>query len=131
MKVMLIEDTAPSPARFVMLHEIDTSVSKGLGLRRFGWQTVILVSAFLLISMGGAIVAAPVTLPLLWFSIRRPGLSRPWKVTAAVVLALTVAEFTWAAVYLTIGESKPLIWLVPLGAFALAASATTRTLRRA
>jgi len=128
---MLIKDTAPSPARFVMLHEIDTSVSKGPGLRRFGWQTVILVSAFLLISMGGAIIAAPVTLPLLWISLRRPGLNRPWKVTAAVVLALTAAEFTWAAVYLTLGESKPLIWLVPLGAFALAASATSRTLRRA
>jgi len=128
---MLIEDTAPSPARFVMLHEIDTPVSKGIGLRGFGWQTVILVSAFLLISMGGAILAAPVTLPLLWFSIRDPDLSRPWRVTAAVVLALTVAEFTWAAVYLTLGEAKPSIWLLPLGAFALAASATTRTLGRA
>jgi len=69
-----------------MLHEIDTAVSKGRGLRRFGWQTVILLSAFLLVSMGGAIVASPVTLPL--------------------------------------------IWLLPLGAFVLAASSTTQSLQR-
>jgi len=125
---MLNPRVIPDRQRF-MLHEIDTSVSNGLDLRRFGWPTVILVSAFLLISMGGAIIAAPVTLPLLWISLRRPGLSRPWKITAAVVLALTAAEFTWAAVYLTLGESKPLNWLVPLAAFALSVSATTRTLR--
>jgi len=111
-----------------MLHEIDTPISKDPGLHRFGWQTLILVSAFLLISMGGAIIAAPVTLPLLWFALRRPSLSRPWRITAAVVLALTAAEFTWAAAYLPLGESKPLIWLLPLGAFALAASATTLSL---
>jgi len=92
-----------------------------IGTRPVLWQALILISAFLLISMGGAIVAAPVTLPLLWFSLRRPALNRPWRITAAVVLALTAAEFTWAAVYLTLGESKPMIWLLPVGVAVLAA----------
>jgi len=126
--VVLIPHAVPDSARLIMLHEIDTSVSQGLSLRRFGWQMLILVSAFLLISMGGAILAAPVTLPLLWFSLRRPDLSCPWKITAAVVLPLTAAESTWAVAYLTLGESKPLIWLLPLGAFALAASSTRRAI---
>lgn len=105
--------------------------TSGIGTRPVLWQALVLISAFLLISMGGAIVAAPVTLPLLWFSLRRPDLNRPWRITAAVVLALTAAEFTWAAVYLTLGESKPLIWLLPVGVVVLAAGKTARTLRRA
>jgi len=55
---MLNPHAIPDPERFAMLHEIDTSVSKGLDLRRFGRHAVILVSAFLLIAMRGAIIAA-------------------------------------------------------------------------
>ena len=37
------------------------------------WARVLVaVSAFLLLSMGGAIVAAPLTLPLLYLAVRGP-----------------------------------------------------------
>jgi len=112
-----------------MLHEVDTSVPEGLSLRRFVWQILIVPSAFLLISMGGAIFAAPITVPLLWISLSRRNLSRVWRITAAVVLTLTVAEFVWAAGYLLIGESKPWIWLIPLTLMIATAAASTRTVR--
>ncbi len=75
--------------------------------------------------------AAPVTMPLLWISLRRPDLSRRWRIAAGVVLTLTAAQVAWLATYLALGESKPLIWLVPVGAFALTYRATARALGKA
>jgi hypothetical protein len=77
---------------------------------------VVAVAAFLLISMGGAIVAAPVTLPLLVVALRRDVL-KGWLRWAAIAIAgLTVVEVAWAATYVTAGEAKPWIWLVPAAA---------------
>jgi hypothetical protein len=90
---------------------------------------LLLGAAFLLLSMGGAIVVAPATVPLLYFAARSSG-SAGYRHAAAVVAALTAAELTWAATYVAAGEPKPAIWLVPLMAavvtFGLVARAPKR-----
>lgn len=74
---------------------------------------VLAVAGFLLLSMGGAIVAAPLTVPLL-VRIARRHPRRAWRGCAVVLAAATVAEVAWALVYVTAGETRPWIWLVPL-----------------
>lgn len=74
---------------------------------------VLALAAFLLLSMGGSIIAAPVTLPGLFFA-RRSSHSRAYRIAAATVAALTAAQVTWAAVYVAVGEAKPAIWALPL-----------------
>lgn len=92
------------------------------------WLGVALfvVSAFLLLTMGGAVFAAPVTLPLLYVAVRlHPTAAFRW--TGGVLAGLTTVEVVWAVVYLAGGEAKPSIWLVPLvaGIAVLALLATT------
>ena len=78
------------------------------------WARVLVaVSAFLLLSMGGAIVAAPLTVPLLYLAVRK-GPTIGLRVAAVVIAALTVAEVAWAATYLTVEEAQPWIWLLPV-----------------
>lgn len=74
------------------------------------------VAGFLLLSMGGAIVAAPITVPLMFIAAsRRP--TRPFRAAAVVLSSLTVAEVVWAVTYLVVEDSQPWIWLLPaLGA---------------
>jgi hypothetical protein len=74
---------------------------------------VAAVAASLLLTMGGAIVAAPITVPLLALMARERR-SSGYRAVAAVVAGLTVAEVAWALAYLAAGEAQPWIWLVPL-----------------
>ena len=81
------------------------------------WARVLVaVSAFLLLSMGGAIVSAPLTLPLLFLVSRNTQLGSGLRAAAAVIAGLTVAEVAWAATYLTVAEAQPWIWLLPIAA---------------
>ncbi|HEV8628584.1 MAG TPA: hypothetical protein VG034_29490 [Acidimicrobiia bacterium] len=65
------------------------------------WARVLVaVSAFLLLSMGGAIVVAPLTIPLLYLAVRSGRLGTSLRNAAIVVAGLTVAEVVWAATYL-------------------------------
>ena len=73
---------------------------------------VAALAGFLLLSMGGAIVAAPVTVPLLAVAARWRG--PQYRITAAVLAGLTLAEVGWAGTYLAVGEARPWVWLVPL-----------------
>ncbi|HEV7534688.1 MAG TPA: hypothetical protein VGP90_03585 [Acidimicrobiia bacterium] len=92
------------------------------------WARVLVaVSAFLLLSMGGAIVAAPLTLPLLYLAVRGDRIGDGLRTAAVVIAALTVAEVAWAATYLAIAEAKPWIWLLPMAAGAATASAFARS----
>jgi len=92
------------------------------------WARVLVgVSAFLLLSMGGAIVAAPLTVPLLFRAVRGDRISAGLRTAAVVIAALTVAEVAWAATYLAIAEAQPWIWLVPAGAGAATAATFGRT----
>src|SRR5205085_9281285 len=64
---------------------------------------VLFVTAFLLLSVGGAgIVAAPVTLPAL-YAASATSKSRAFSVAAAVVACLTAAEAGFGVAYLGVG----------------------------
>jgi hypothetical protein len=89
-------------------------------------RALVAVSAFLLLSMGGAIVAAPLTLPLLYLAVRGGSLGAGFRVAAVAIGALTVGEVAWAATSLTVAEAQPWIWLLPV----LAGAATAGTLAR-
>ena len=85
------------------------------------WRVIgvvtFVVAGFLLLSMGGAIVAAPITVPLMCVAaFRRPTIA--FRIAAVVLSGLTVAEVVWAVTYLTVEDSQPWIWLLPTaGAF--------------
>ena len=78
-----------------------------------GYRTVVVVSAILLVSFGGAIIVAPFSLPLLLRASNRAFLSRGWRIVAVVVFGLTLAECSWAVFYVLVGEESPYIWLIP------------------
>jgi hypothetical protein len=74
---------------------------------------VFAVSGFLLVSFGGAIVAAPVTLPLMLVVVRRHP-SRTFRTLGFLLGGLTAGEVMWAVTYVTVGERNPWIWMVPV-----------------
>lgn len=71
-----------------------------------------IVTLILMASMGGGFLLLPVLIPAhLWAARRSGSLGRVgWSLLPAASLAMVV----WAGVYVSIGESKPAIWLVPL-----------------
>ncbi len=77
-------------------------------LRRVAIGAILVGTVLLLLSMGGAILAAPVLLPLLWWAARTTG--RGIRVLGAILAALVVAEVAWAGVYVVVGERQPSIW---------------------
>jgi hypothetical protein len=86
---------------------------------------LFVVSGGLLLTMGGAIFAAPATIPTMYLLMRaRP--TRPFRTFGSVIGALTVAEVAWWCVYVSGGEPQPWVWLVPL----LAAIATALVFQR-
>jgi hypothetical protein len=92
------------------------------------WARVLVaVSAFLLLSMGGAIVAAPLTLPLLYLAVRGRRLASGLRLAAVLIAAMTVAEVAWAATYLAVDEAQPWIWLLPVAAGLVTISTFGRT----
>jgi hypothetical protein len=91
------------------------------------WARVLVaVSAVLLLSMGGAIVAAPLTVSLLYLAASGDEISPGLRSAAVVIAALTVAEVAWAATYLAVAETQPWIWLLPVAAGAGTAAAFAR-----
>ncbi len=93
---------------------------------------LFIVAGFLLASMGGAVFAAPVTLPLMYLAVRHHP-TGPFRWAGGVIAALTTVELAWAVVYFVGGEEQPSIWLAPLfaGVCVLAIFATTRRRQRA
>lgn len=98
------------------------------GVRLHHLSVVLFTAAGLLLaSMGGAVFAAPLTLPLMYLAVRRhPTPLFRW--IGGVIAGLTTLELVWAIVYVLGGEAKPTIWLVPVvaGLSMLALVATTR-----
>jgi len=86
---------------------------------------VLAGAAFLLLSFGGGILAAPLSLPLLAWTARSTPSGRT-RVFAAVLAGLTAAEVAWAAVYVTVGERGPWIFAIPIVAGTLVAVALAR-----
>ena len=81
-------------------------------LRRVVIGAILGGTGLLLGSMGGAILAAPVLLPLLWWAARTT-VGGGVGVLGAILAALVVAEVVWAGVYLVVGERQPYIWALP------------------
>ncbi len=76
--------------------------------------------------MGGAIVAAPLTVPLMFVVTRRHP-TTAFRAIGAVLTGATVAEVVWALTYVVADEAKPWIWLVPLIAAVIAMAALVTT----
>jgi len=70
------------------------------------------IAALLLLSFGGAVLAAPLTLPFAVHT-RWHDAAPTWRGVALLVTVLTVAEVAWAATYVLVGEAMPAIWIVP------------------
>jgi hypothetical protein len=70
-------------------------------------------ATFLLISMGGAIFAAPLTVPLMFVVTHRHP-TRAFRTIGAALIGATVAEVVWAVTYVVADEAKPWIWLLPI-----------------
>jgi hypothetical protein len=94
---------------------------------RVAGVVLFVVAGGLLLTMGGAILAAPVTLPLMYVLVRAHA-TRPFCVGGAVIGALTAGECAWLCVYVVAGEPQPWVWLVPL--FAAVGTAVTFSARR-
>lgn len=99
---------------------------------RTSWRTVGVVvfgvAAVLLASMGGAIVAAPLTIPAMLVAMRRHP-TRAFRTVGTLLVSLTAAEVAWALAYLTAGETNPLIWALPATALVAAALASLHSSR--
>ena len=92
---------------------------------RVGGIALFCVSAFLLLSMGGAIVAAPLTVPLMFVIVlHRP--TTAFRTIGVLLAGATVGEVVWAITYVAADESKPWIWLLPLSAALATAVALLR-----
>ena len=81
------------------------------------WVLAI-VTLLLMASMGGGFLLLPLLIPAHIWAARRSG--RLGQVGWSLLPAVSVAMVTWAGVYLLAGESKPIIWLLPLIALAVA-----------
>jgi hypothetical protein len=75
---------------------------------RLAGIVVFSVAAFLLLSMGGAIVASPITVPLMFLASRHHP-TAAFRMVGTVVSGLTVAEVVWVLTYLQVEEAKPWI----------------------
>lgn len=71
------------------------------------------LSAFLLISFGAQIVAAPLTVPALWWAARSTK-TLPGRAVLTVIAALTMVFVGWGIAYLAAGEDSPLIVALPI-----------------
>jgi len=80
-------------------------------LRRVAIGAILVGTVLLLLSMGGAILAAPMLLPLLWWATRTT--TRGVRLIGVILAALVVGEVVWAGVYLVVGERQPYIWALP------------------
>jgi hypothetical protein len=81
-------------------------------LRRVVIGAVLVGTVLLLGSMGGAILAAPVLLPLLWWAARTTTTSGV-RLIGAILAALVIGEVAWAGVYVVVGERQPYVWALP------------------
>jgi hypothetical protein len=89
------------------------SATSNAGSWRTAGVVVFCAAGFLLITMGGAIIAAPLTVPLMFVVTHRHP-TRAFRAVGALLTGTTVAEVVWAVTYVVGDEAKPWIWLAPL-----------------
>jgi hypothetical protein len=82
-----------------------------LRLRIWAKRLIVAVTLLLLMSMGGATVAAPFLVPALWWAYRSSG---KWARTGLALLGgLVMAEVGWLLAYSIAGERQPFILAIP------------------
>jgi hypothetical protein len=80
--------------------------------------TLAVVTVILMASMGGGFLLLPVLIPAHVWAARRSG--RAGRLGWSLLPALSVAMVTWVGVYVAVGESQPVIWLLPVAALVAA-----------
>jgi hypothetical protein len=66
----------------------------------------------LLLSQGGVFIVVPLLLPAHLWAARTS--NRAGRLLWTLLPSLGLASVAWATIYLTVGEDRPTIWLVPL-----------------
>lgn len=74
------------------------------------WELAV-VTVLLMLSMGGGFLLLPALVPAHVWAARRSG--PVGRVASSLLPAASLAMVTWAAVYVSVGESKPAVWLLP------------------
>lgn len=93
------------------------------------------LTLLLMASMGGGFVLLPLLVPLHIWAARTSG--PVGRLLWSLLPGATAGMLVWAAVYVTLGEIQPFIWLVPMASAGAAVIATvlaskgTRTLSHA
>ncbi len=84
---------------------------------------LLAVSLLFAISQAGVLVL-PLLMPAYLWAARRSGPfgRAAWSLFPIIAVGLLV----WAAVYISVGESKPTIWLVPVSAMVISACVLPR-----
>ena len=78
-----------------------------------GWKIVLaLVSVLSMLSMGGGFLLLPLLIPFHVWAARRSG--PVGQVLWSMLPVAAIGMVAWAVVYVTAGESKPWIWLLPV-----------------
>ena len=78
-----------------------------------GWKIVLgVVSVLSLVSMGGGFLLLPLLIPFHVWAARRSGPTG--RMLWSMLPIAAIGMVAWAAVYVTAGESKPWIWLLPV-----------------
>jgi hypothetical protein len=99
------------------LRSVATKVIDGHASQTAAKVVLAVVTIVLLLSQIGFLLV-PVLLPAHVWAARRSG--RIGRVGWSFLPAVGLATAAWGALYLTVGESKPAIWLVPLAALVVA-----------
>lgn len=94
-------------------------------LERLARWALAITTLLLMASMGGGFLFLPALIPAHVWAARRSGpVGRVgWSMAPATALAM----LTWAAVYMSLGESKPIIWLLPVLVLLAALAVLVRT----
>jgi hypothetical protein len=77
---------------------------------------LLAVTLVLMASMGGGFLALPILIPAHVWAARRSR-SPVGRIGWSVLPAVSVGMVAWAAVYVAVGEARPVIWLAPAVAF--------------
>ena len=83
------------------------------------------VATFVLMaSMGGGFLLLPLLIPAHVWAARRSGPAG--RVGWSLLPAVSLAMVAWAAVYVVFGETKPVIWLIPVSVLFAALALVSR-----
>ena len=87
-------------------------MSRRSGTEQIAKAVPVALTLVLMASMGGGFLGLPLLIPGHMWAARRSQ-SSLGRVGWSVLPAVAIGILAWAAVYVLVGETKPVIWLVP------------------